>query len=62
MDEDLEPTPTMHGYIDEIFLATGMILAACRDLPVYDEIDMLTGRIDDILVTMRHANWIQVVG
>jgi len=61
-DEELQPQPTLHVYIDEIFLATGKILMAARDTALYDEIDDLTGRIDDILVTMRHANWIHEVG
>jgi|GEM_PF-2851146 hypothetical protein len=62
MDEELEPLPTAHDYINSLIALTGQILAVVRGSAEYPEIDRLTEEMDEILIIMRHADWRREIG
>lgn len=62
MDDELQPTPTLHEYVNQMILLTGEIMEISTDLAVYDQIDEICCNIDRILMEIRHAKWVQEIG
>lgn len=61
-EEDLEEVPTFNDKVERMLILTNKILVISGQSPLYDEVNALTEEIDQILIEMRHGNWLPFVG
>ena len=61
-EEDLEPTPSVHVYVNQMLEITGKLLEDMRGSVDYHVVDDATEKLDEILIEMRHAKWEVEIG
>ena len=60
--DELEPLKTLHDYINELLVLSGDLMAHFKGTADYEYIDDMTGRMDELLIEMRHADWRHEIG
>ena len=60
--DDLEPTPTLHSYLNDLLKISGDLLADMRSSDEYHIVDEHLLKMDEILIQMRHADWKYEIG
>jgi len=62
IDENLEEVETFNDKVERMLSLTGKILVLCGQSPIYDDVNDFTLEIDNILIEMRHGNWLPFIG